>query len=281
MSGRTWLITGVNSGFGRLMTEQLLARGERVAGTVRKLDSMSDLKSKYGDRLWLALLDVTETPAVKRVVNQAFTELGRIDVVVNNAGYGQFGAAEALSDEQVLRQLNTNLVGSIQVARAALPHLRKQGGGRILQLSTYGGQATHPGASLYHASKWGIEGFMESLGQEVAPLGIGVTIAEPGGARTSFRSTAGTQLGAQVDAYEATPAGMVHRVLRDPTRQPNGDAGKMVKLMIDCVDQSPAPRRLVLGSDAYAAIQKALSDRLAAVEAQKDLAASTDLPAGV
>ena len=184
---RIWLITGVNRGFGRHMTEQLLARGDRVAGTVRKMDAMNDLKTKYGDLLWLAHLDMINTPAVRQVVNKAFANLGKIDVVVNNAGYGLFGAAEELTDEQIIHQINTNLIGSIQVVRTALPHLRGQGGGRIIQVSTYGGQVALPGGSLYHAGKWKIEGFIDAVGQEVAPFNIGVTIVEPGGARTEFR----------------------------------------------------------------------------------------------
>jgi len=135
MAQRNWFITGVNSGFGRQMTEQLLARGDRVAGTVRKMDATEDLMSRYGDLLWIARLDVTDVPEIRAVVNRAFADLGRIDVVVNNAGYGLFGAAEELTDDQILHQLNTNLIGSIQVVRAALPHLRAQGGGRIIQLS--------------------------------------------------------------------------------------------------------------------------------------------------
>jgi NAD(P)-dependent dehydrogenase (short-subunit alcohol dehydrogenase family) len=277
MTQRTWFITGVNSGFGRHMTEQLLARGDRVAGTVRKLDSMNDLKAKYRDLLWLAHLDVTDTAAIHRVVNKAFADLGKIDVVVNNAGYGLFGAAEELTDEQITHQINTNLIGPIQVLRAALPHLRAQGGGRIIQLSTYGGQATHPGASLYHASKWGSEGFFESAMQELAPFNIGVTIVEPGGARTQFRFGS-AQLGPKMDAYDGTPAGMTRTMLQDTSRLPNGDPAKMVKIMIDSVDQNPAPKRIVLGSDSYTVIQKALTERLAAVEAQKDVAFSTDLP---
>src|SRR5580704_5132500 len=126
MATQTWLITGVNSGFGRHMTEQLLARGDRVAGTVRKMDAMSDLKAKYKDRLSLSTLDVTDAPAIKQVVNKAFAELGKIDVVVNNAGYGLFGAAEEFTDEQIVHQIGTNLLGSIQVVRSALPHLRAQ-----------------------------------------------------------------------------------------------------------------------------------------------------------
>jgi NAD(P)-dependent dehydrogenase (short-subunit alcohol dehydrogenase family) len=136
------------------------------------MDSMVDLTEKYGEQLWLAHLDVTDTAEVNQVVNKAFGDLGRIDGVINNAGYGLFGAAEELSDEQIDHQINTNLLGSIQVVRAALPHLRSQGGGRVIQVSTYGGQATNPGATLYNASKWGIEGFMEALSKEVAPFNI-------------------------------------------------------------------------------------------------------------
>jgi NAD(P)-dependent dehydrogenase (short-subunit alcohol dehydrogenase family) len=279
MGQRTWFITGVTSGFGRHMTEQLLTRGERVAGTVRKLEPMRDLKAKHGDRLWLATLDVTDAPAVKRVVNQAFAELGKIDVVVNNAGYGLFGAAEELSDQQILEQIQTNLLGPIHIVRAALPHLRAHGSGRIIQLSTYGGQAALPGGSLYHTSKWGIEGFCDALAQELAPFKIGVTIVEPGGARTEFRF-GNAKVGTPMDAYKGTPAALVHTMLKDTSRLPIGDPSKMATIIIDSVDQSPAPKRLVLGSDSFKAIQKALTDRLAAVEAQQSLAFSTDFPAG-
>jgi NAD(P)-dependent dehydrogenase (short-subunit alcohol dehydrogenase family) len=146
MSQRTWLITGVNSGFGRLMAEQLLERGDRVAGTVRKMDAVNDLKAKYGELLWLEHLDMTDLSGIRRVVEKAFADLGRIDVIVSNAGYGLFGAAEELSDEQVAHQLSTNLFGPIQLVRAVSPHLRAQGGGRIIGLSTYGGQAALPAA---------------------------------------------------------------------------------------------------------------------------------------
>ncbi len=163
---RTWLITAVNSGFGRHMTEQLLARGDRVAGTVQRNEAMDDLKAKYGDLLWLAHLDMTDTRAIPLVVNKAFAELGKIDVIVNNAGYGLFGPEE-LSDEQIAHDLSTNLLGPIHLVRAALPHLRAQGGGRIIGLSTYGGQAVLRGRSRCHASKWRSEGFLDSMAQEL------------------------------------------------------------------------------------------------------------------
>ena len=277
MAQRTWFITGVNSGFGRLMTERLLERGDRVAGTVRRMDAVSDLKAKYVDLLWLEHLDTTDLSGIRRVVEKAFTDLGRIDVIVSNAGYGLFGAAEELSDEQVAHQLSTNLIGPIQLVRAALPHLRAQGGGRIIGLSTYGGQAALPGGSLYHASKWGLEGFLEAVAQELAPLKIDVTIIEPGGARTNFRF-GGAQLGTPMDAYRGTPAATVHAMIKDTSRLPPGDPAKMAEIIVGSVEQNPAPRRIALGSDAYGAIHKALTDRLTVLEAQREVAFSTDFP---
>ena len=275
MTQRTWLITGVSSGFGREMARQLLARGDRVAGTLRRMDAAADLKARYGDALWLAQLEMTDLAAVRQVVDAAFAALGRIDVVVSNAGYGLFGAAEECSDAEVLDQIGTNLLGPIQLLRAALPHLRAQGGGRILQLSTVGGQAAFPGASLYHAGKWGIEGFVDALAQEVAVFGIGCTLVEPGGARTNFRY-GGSRLAAPIAAYAGTPASHARRMLEEGTSVPPGDPVRMVERMIASVDESPAPRRLALGSDAWGAMTRQLGERLAALEAQKALAASTD-----
>jgi len=279
MTQRTWLITGVNSGFGRHMTEQLLERGDRVAGTVRKEGSVDDLEHKYGGRFWTAHLDVTDVPEIKAVVSRAFAELGRIDVIVNNAGYGLFGAAEELTDDQIGHVIATNLTGSIQVTRAALPHLRAQGGGRIIQISTFGGQAAFAGGSMYHATKWGIEGFAEAVGQEVAPFGIGVTIVEPGGARTEFRYGS-SRLGPKLDAYDGTPAAAIRAVIEGGTAVPPGDPAKMAAVIIDSADHDPAPSRTVLGSDSYGIIRKALADRLAVIEAQRELAAATDFPEG-
>ncbi|MDE1150475.1 MAG: SDR family NAD(P)-dependent oxidoreductase [Azospirillaceae bacterium] len=137
---RTWFITGTSSGFGRILTEKLLARGDRVAATLRREGALDDLKAPHGDRLRIATLDLTDTVAIRRVVDQAFADLGRIDVVVSNAGYGLFGAAEEVTDDQIRHQIDTNLIGSIQLIRAVLPHLRAQGGGHVLQFSSAGGQ---------------------------------------------------------------------------------------------------------------------------------------------
>jgi NAD(P)-dependent dehydrogenase (short-subunit alcohol dehydrogenase family) len=277
MTQRTWLITGVNSGFGRTMAEQLLRAGDRVAGTVRKQGSVDDLIATYGDHFWVGTLDVTDTAQVRSVIDAAFGVFGRIDVVMNNAGFGLFGAAEEVSDEQIEQILATNLTGSIQVVRAALPHLREQGGGRIIQLSTVGGQTAGAGASLYIASKWGVEGFADSLADEVTPFNIGVTIVEPGGARTGFRLK-GLQLGTPLAAYDNTPAAGA-RGLQNPAYLEPGDPERMAALIIASVDQEPAPRRLVLGHDSYRAIVAALTSRLADIEPQEEQAKSADFPA--
>jgi NAD(P)-dependent dehydrogenase (short-subunit alcohol dehydrogenase family) len=277
MTPRTWIITGVSSGFGRELTEHLLERGERVVGTVRRLDSVADLVERYPERFKAELLDVTDTAAVRDVVERSFTELGRIDVIVSNAGYGLFGAAEELSDEQIDHIIATNLVGSIQCIRAVLPHLRAQGGGRIIQLSAYGGQVSYAGNSMYHATRWGNEGFVESVAQEVAPFGIGMTLVEPGGARTEFRY-ASAEIAKKMPAYDESPA-------RAPLSMPDpanglapGYHARMAAAMIANVDQEPAPLRMILGSEALRNTLTVLRERVACFEAQRELAISTDFP---
>jgi NAD(P)-dependent dehydrogenase (short-subunit alcohol dehydrogenase family) len=277
---RNWLITGTSSGFGRALTERLLARGDRVVATVRKVDALNDLKAVHGHRLHVMELDVTDGDAIQRVVDAAFATLGRIDVVISNAGYGLLGAAEEVSDAQIRHQLDTNVLGSIRLARAALPHLRKQGGGRLMQLSSMGGHLAFPALSLYHTSKWAIEGFYESLAQEVAPFNIHTTLVEPGSALTGFGS-AGLVNAPALDAYDATPVGDTRRMLAAGAFPTPGDAGKMAAAMIASADQTPAPKRLLLGSDAYTLVHAALTDRLTAFEAQRDVAFSTDADADV
>lgn len=274
---RNWFITGINSGLGRQMTTQLLERGERVYGTVRNRDAVVDLEQRFGDALIVDELDVTDTAATQTVVKSAFARMGRIDVLVNNAGYGLFGVLEGLDSGKIRHQIDTNLVGPIEVTRAAKPFLRGQGGGHIIAISTYGGQATHPGASLYHASKWGMEGFFDSLAAEVSGFNIGVTIVEPGGARTGFRQAAGSQAGVLHEAYRDTPVGTMLGRLADPGFVANGDPAKMAARIIESVDTSPASRRLVLGSDAYGMIENALTGRLEELRLQKNKAPATDL----
>ncbi|MGC4939717.1 SDR family oxidoreductase [Kribbella sp. DT2] len=271
---KTWFITGASSGFGRHLTEQLLARGDRVAVTVRRPAAIADLADQYGDRLWSATLDVTDTPALRKVVDAAFADLGRIDVVVSNAGYALLGAAEEYSDAEVERQLDTNLLASIQLARAVVPHLRAQGGGRIVQLSSMGAHVSVPALSIYHASKWAIEGFYESVIPEIAPFGIGVTLVEPGGSRTEFtgRSMA---FATALPAYDGTVVGYV-RDRAGAGELPVGDPVKVARAIIDAADQEIAVKRLLLGSDSYAQVITTLRERLDELEPGKTLAHSTD-----
>jgi NAD(P)-dependent dehydrogenase (short-subunit alcohol dehydrogenase family) len=279
MPQHTWFITGVSSGFGRELTEQLLVRGDRVVGTVRDSGKVTDLVEHYPDAFRVEVLDVTDTAALRKVVERSFAELGRIDVIVSNAGYGLFGAAEELSDEQINRIIATNLLGPIQLIRAALPHLRGQGGGRVIQISSYGGQVAFAGNSLYHATKWGIEGFVESVAQEVAPFGIGMTIVEPGGARTQFRYGS-AQVAQLLPVYDQTPAHSFLSMLDPKNGVAPGDPARMATRIIESVDVEPAPLRMVLGSQALESTLATLRKRIEGFEAQRDLAASTDFPPG-
>jgi len=271
---RTWFITGTSTGFGRLMTEQLLARGDRVAATLRNPAVLADLRQAYPEQLWVAQLDVTNDEAVRAVTARAFAELGRIDVMVSNAAYGLFGAAEEVSDEQIRRQIDTNLLGSIGLIRAVLPHLRRQGGGRVIQVSSEGGQIAYPNFSIYHATKWGIEGFVEAVAQETAPFGIQFTLAEPGATPTNFGQ--GLDFAPALPGYADTPAGAMRRAIADGSFELRGDAQKMVEIMIASADTAPAPRRIALGVHAYDAIRAALTARIAELDAQKDTAYAAD-----
>lgn len=279
MTSRRWLITGVSSGFGKEMARQLLERGDKVVGTVRSMDKAKDLIDEYRDAFDCEILDMTDVPAIHRLVDGSFERFGRIDVVVSNAGYGLFGAAEELSDAEVRDIIDTNLVGSIQLIKSALPHLRTQGGGRIIQLSSYGGQVAFPGNSLYHATKFGIEGFCESVAQEVKLFNIGVTIVEPGGARTEFRYGS-TKVARLLSVYDGNPAHGFIKMLDATNGQAPGDPARMAARIIESVDIEPAPMRMVLGSQALANTISTLKARVADFETQTKLAASTDFPAG-
>jgi NAD(P)-dependent dehydrogenase (short-subunit alcohol dehydrogenase family) len=259
---KTWFVTGASRGMGRALVEQALARGDTVVATVRDPAALP-----ARERLHVHTLDVTDTAALRAVVDAAFAEL-RIDVVVSNAGFGVFGAAEDLSDAQVEAMLATNLTASIQLARAAVPHLRAQGGGALVQMSSMGGQVTFPAFGLYHAAKWGIEGFYGSLAEEVAPFGITTTLVEPGIVRTGFFDAAprvpvsGPYVGGPADRGPVSVEDM------------SVDEGRAAAMIIEAVDDPP--RRLLVGSDAFGLVRAALVDRLAEAEAQQGSAARAD-----
>ncbi len=271
---KAWLITGASSGLGRAMTERLLDRGDRVAATVRRDDALADLQQKHRGSLSVIRLDLTDTDGIRAAIDETFRRSGRIDVVVSNAAYGLVGAAEELTDAQIDQQIATNLTGTIQLIRAVLPYLRRQGGGRIVQVSSEGGQVVYPAFSLYHATKWGIEGFVETVAQEVAPFGIDFLIAEPGPTATNFG--AGIVMAPPMLAYEGTPVGAVRRAVRERTFESKGDAGRTAGAIIAAADGVKPPFRLALGSTAYENLTRELARRLAEIKAQRDGAFSTD-----
>lgn len=278
MKNQTWLITGVSSGFGHAMTTQLLAQGKTVIGTVRNMTKVQDLLDQYPETFIGRTLDVTDINAIHQLIDE-LTKTYQIDVLVNNAGYGLFGAAEELSDAEVERIIATDLTGSIQMVRAILPSMRAQGHGRLIQISSYGGQVAFPGNSMYHAAKFGIEGFMESVAQEVASFNIGVTIVEPGGARTEFRYGS-AQVAKALPAYEGNPAHAFQTMLDPENGLAPGDPARMASRIIESADQEPAPLRMVLGSQALQSTIDTLEKRVADFKTQTKLAASTDFPAG-
>ncbi len=271
---RTWLITGISSGFGYEITKQLLEKGDTVVGTVRKTDKIKSLMEEYPKNLDVKILDVTDVPALQKTVKDTFAEHGKIDVVISNAGYGLFGAAEELSDDQINHIIATNLTGSIQLIKTSLPFMRKQGGGRIIQISSYGGQVAYAANSMYHATKFGIEGFCESVAQEVEPFNIGVTIVEPGGARTEFRYGS-AKVAKLTPEYEACHGFL--KMLDPANGLAPGDPAKMATKIIESVDLPKAPMRMVLGSQALQATITRLKERIADYETQTELAASTDI----
>jgi len=270
----TWFITGASRGLGRELTEQVLARGDRVAATLRTPSQLDDLVAVHGHRLWVRQLDVTDTMQMGRVVEEAFTDHERIDVVVSNAGFGVFGAAEDVTNDQVEQMITTNLTAAIHLARLVVPYLRRQGGGRLMQVSSMGGHMAFPAFSLYHATKWGIEGFYEALAQEVAPFGIHTTLVEPGMIRTGFYEAA-----TRVPMSEPYRGGPADRK-PIPLEQMPGSQTRVVAAMIEAAQSENPPRRLLLGSDAYRLVTEALNERLATFERQRAVAFSTDVDQG-
>lgn len=270
----TWLITGVSSGFGYEMTKQLLENGDTVIGTVRSKNKVEEFISKYPKTFDCRILDVTEVSAIHAVVDNASANHGKIDVIVSNAGYGLFGAAEELNDDEINHIIATNLTGSIMIIRSALPYLRKQESGSIIQISSYGGRVAFAANSMYHATKFGIEGFCESVAQEVAKYNIKMTIVEPGGARTEFRYGS-ARVARLMPEYDH-----VHGFLNmlDPAKGlAPGDPAKMAARIIESVDKPDTPLHMVLGFQALKATIERLEERVAVYKTQTETAASTDI----
>lgn len=273
---KVWFITGVSSGFGYELAKQLLEKKEIVVGTVRNKSKVSDLIEKYPDNFDVMTLDITNHEEIPKVVEEAINKYGKIDVLISNAGYGLFGAIEEINSNQIEDIVNTNLLGSIYLIKSVIPYMRKARSGRIIQISSYGGQVAFAGNSMYHATKFGIEGFCESVAQELAPFGIGLTIVEPGGARTEFRYGS-AKVASLMKEYDGNPAHDFMKMLDKKNGLAPGDPALMATRIIESVDKSPASLRLVLGSQALKSTIDCLEKRLADYKTQEDLAKSTDI----
>lgn len=244
-NGKTWFITGTSRGFGREWAEAALARGDRVAATARNTDSLRDLVETYGDAILPIALDVNDREADFAAVASAHEHFGRLDVVVNNAGYGHFGFIEEISEEEARAQLETNLFGALWVTQAALPFLREQGAGHIIQVSSIGGISAFPIVGIYHASKWALEGFSQALAQEVADFGIRVTLVEPGGFSTDWSGDSASRsvpLPAYDEMREKTQAWRASRNAKP------GDPVASAAAILEVVDADEPPLRVFFGA---------------------------------
>jgi NAD(P)-dependent dehydrogenase (short-subunit alcohol dehydrogenase family) len=242
---KVWFITGASRGFGREWTIAALERGDRVAATARDTATLDDLVAKYGDALLAIKLDVNDRDADFAAVKQAHDHFGRLDVVVNNAGYGQFGFIEELSEQEARDQIETNVFGALWVTQAALPFLREQRSGHIIQVSSIGGITAFQNVGIYHASKWALEGFSQALAQEVESFGIHVTLIEPGGFSTDWAGSSSkraTPLPAYAEAHEAAERARSQRVATP------GDPKASAAAVLKIVDAEKPPLRVFFGS---------------------------------
>lgn len=271
---KVWFITGSSRGLGRSLTTAVLAKGDLVAATARNTDALHEITEQYPGQVLAIALDVNDQAQIQQAVQQTIAHFGRIDVLVNNAGFGIIGAAEAFTEEQVRSQLETNLYAPIAVTRAVLPHMRRQGSGRILQISSVGGRVGNSGLTMYQAAKFGLGGFSESLAREVAPLGIYVTSVEPGGFRTDWAG-ASMSYAAQVPGYEAAVDQRADYV-KGGNFVPMGDPDKAAQAMILLTESPEPPAHLLLGSEAVAIVQAADKERTAELEKWLTVSTSTD-----
>jgi NAD(P)-dependent dehydrogenase (short-subunit alcohol dehydrogenase family) len=245
-TARTWFITGCSRGFGREWAIAALERGDHVAATARDLSTLDDLVSKYGDSLLPIQLDVTDRDADFAAVRQAHEHFGGLDIVINNAGYGQFGFVEELSEEEFRDQMETNVFGAMWVTQAALPFLREQGSGHILQVSSIGGISAFPNIGAYHASKWALEGFSQALAAEVAAFGIHVTLVEPGGFSTDWAGPSSRHT-TPLPAYDEVRKGFEEARATRNTSGP-GDPTASAEALLRVVDADEPPLRVFFGA---------------------------------
>ena len=275
MTTKVWLITGSSSGFGRALTEAVLEHGDRVVATARNLDKLQALTEEYPDTARAVELDITNPEQVKTAVEQAKDAFGQIDVLVNNAGYGLIGALEEVSDEQIRRNFETNVFGTIAMIRAMLPMMRQQGSGHIVNMSAIAGFTNELGFSIYGGAKIALEGISEALKGEVAPFGIKVTLVEPGPFRTDFIGRSLDRAEPSMPEYEPTVGKFLNFLNQIEGQQP-GDPVKAANAIIQMVESENPPLRLALGKYAYSKFNEKIAALTQELEEWKSVGLATD-----
>jgi len=273
---KVWLVTGGASGLGRNIVEAVLASGDRLVATARDPRRLDDLGKKYGDQVRSATLDVTDEKAASAAVDVAVDAFGRLDVVVNNAGYGDIAPFEQLSPERFKAVLDTNFYGVVNVTRAAIPIMRRQKSGCILQISSVGGRLALPGSTAYHAAKWAVGGFTESLAQEVSVFGVKVCAVEPGGMRTNWGIRAHQDMPELLPDYIPSVGALV-KALEPLWGNENSDPAKVARVILRLAATDHLPAHLLLGSDAVKYAGEAEAARVAEAERWLDVSRSTDV----
>ena len=274
---RVWFITGCSSGFGRAFAEAVIAHGDSLIATARNVETLQELVAHAPDRVLATALDVTDEFSISSAVSQSITRFGRIDVLVNNAGFGLTGAIEEVSDDEWQRLFATNVFGLTAVTRAVLPQMRVQRNGHIFNISSIAGVSGSAGLGAYSASKFAVEGLSEALSGEVAPLGIKVTIVEPGGFRTQWAGRSMQQAARQMNAY-AQSSGRLRQVWSRFSGRQAGDPARAAAVLIKVVESSQPPLHLALGGDAVAGIQDSPQYRFRDLQAWQQESLSTDFP---
>src|ERR1700681_3898050 len=273
---KVWLVTGSASGLGHNIAEAVLASGARLVATAREPQRLDDLVKKYGDQIRTAPLDVADEDAANAAVRTAVEEFGRLDVVVNNAGYGDIAPFEQLSPERFKALIDTNFYGVVYTTRAALPIMRKQRSGCILQISSVGGRLARPGSAGYHAAKWAVGGFTESLAQEVAPFGVKMCALEPGGMRTNWGARANQDMPELLPDYEPS-VGAVVKALASYWGHEMSDPVKVAQVILRLPASDSLPAHLLLGSDAVQFAGEADATRAKDAERWREISVSTDV----
>jgi NAD(P)-dependent dehydrogenase (short-subunit alcohol dehydrogenase family) len=270
---KTWLITGCSGGLGRELAQAVLAAGHRVVATARDAERLAALVQTYGERVRTIELDVTDPHATREAARFVVEQLGSLDVLVNNAGYGDVASVEDATDESFRAQIEVNFFGVVNMTRAVLPVMRTQGSGHIVQISSVGGRVASPGLAAYQAAKWAVGGFSEVLAKEVCDLGIRVTIAEPGAMRTQWAGASMTIAEAS-EPYKPLIGGVARRMRQTHGKQP-GDPSRIARILLDVVASPTPPLRLLLGSDAVAVAREAARLRADEDERWREVSEST------